>query len=427
MKPNLFLRLARINAGLTQEDLADALGTSAVSVSRWERGENIPSKYFRQKICALFRLSEQELGWPVIEDDEEGEQDFPQIGSSFLLDPCLPTGRATVVGQQSLLKDIACSPTRTIGLIGLPGSGKTAVAQALAAVPEIRQRFEGVVWATLGQGQESNPLRHFHRWFMLLGGQAFPAHLDEAQDLLRVITRERRLIIVLDDVWAAPDIAPYRVGGPQCRYVLTTRQPALANSLCERVYSPRTLTGVQAFHLLTGGLPALLIREHREAFRSLSQQVGNLPGMLEQMGRYLRREARSRSRRRFQEALTQLFHPPFSLQIQLSPDMDSFQQRIRRSEQVLPVSSQFALSLLAAHFPSTPATFSERQVIEFFQAHRHLQLADLDRLVDAGLLSTAGRNRYQLHPVIAAYARLSVPSDEGGASTAIPEKKGGAC
>ncbi|HEU5383544.1 MAG TPA: hypothetical protein VFV38_49715, partial [Ktedonobacteraceae bacterium] len=32
------------------------------------------------------------------------------------------------------------------------------------------------------------------------------------------------------------------------------------------------------------------------------------------------------------------------------------------------------------------------------------KLTDLDTLVDAGLLSTAGRNRYQLHPVIAASA-----------------------
>lgn len=341
--------------------------------------------------------------------EEELEGDRFQNGAPFLLDPCAPTGRAMLAGQQSLLKEIARSTSRMIGLVGVPGCGKTAVARALATVPEIQHRFEGMLWAPVGQGQTSHPPRHFHRWSMLLGGQALPERLDEAQDALRVLLRERRLVIVLDDVWAAPDIAPYHVGGPHCRYVLTTRKPALAHSLCERVCSPRALTGVQAFHLLTDGLPPPLVREHREALRALSQQVGNLPGVLEQMERYLRREARSSSRRRFQDALTQLFRPPFYLTIQLPPAMDSIQQSVQRSEQGLPVSSRQAFSLLAAHFAPAPATFSERQVIELFQAHRHLRLTDLDHLVDAGLLSPAEHNRYQLHPVMAAYARLSVP------------------
>lgn len=410
MKPNLCLRLARTNTGLTQEELAEMVGTSVVSVYRWEHGDNVPSQYFRQRLCTVLQSSERELGWSMVESREEEGKDLPPRLTPFLIDPCLPAGRANFVGQQPLLNALARSNERILGLTGLPGCGKTAVAQALAIQPAIHERFEGVLWAALGTDQ--HPLRHFHRWAMLLQGpgQVFPSHMDEAQDLLRVLMRERRLLIVLDDVWAASDVAPYHLGGQGCQYVMTTRQPALAHTLCEVVYRPSPLTNGQGFHLLTRELPPLLVREHRQVLRALSQHVGNLPAALVQMGRFLRGEACSLSQRRFQEALTQLFQPTSYLALQLPPGTCSLQQRIAQSEQRLPASARQALSLVAAHFPAAPATVAERQIVELFHAHPPLKLTDLDTLVDAGLLSTAGRNRYQLHPVIAASARQATIS-----------------
>ncbi len=403
MKPNIFLRLARINAGFTQEELASVLGVTSMTVYRWERGENTPNPYFREHLCRLFQLSEQELGLSVINEENASSR----YDTSFLVDPYASTDKVTLFGQQPLLKEMSRFRHHTVGLVGLPGCGKTAIAHALADLPELRQQVEGVLWATVGK--EVNPLRHFQRWLLLLGGDTVPDHLEEAKDLLLIMLGGRKMLIILDDLLEARDIASYSLG-PQCHYVLTTRLPVLANTVCDVIYSPRRLTDTQAFNLLTHGLPSSLVREHREVLHALGQQVGNLPEAIEQIARYLRREARSYSQRRFQEALTHLFHPTTYLNIQIPPDSCSLSTSIKRSEEWLSPSSRQALSFLANHFPSAPAHFSERQVADLIQASRQFQLQDLDQLVDAGLLSTSGRNRYQFHPIIAAYARLPFPT-----------------
>jgi transcriptional regulator with XRE-family HTH domain len=399
MKQNTRLKFARMDAGLTQEELADLLGVSSITVYRWERGEHHPNPYFCGRLCRLFNVSEQELGLQERQEEEARSRD----DVAFLVDPWLPAGKTPPIGQQSLLQEIGHSHHRVLGLTGLPGSGKTLLAQALGGLPEIRQQTDGILWATMSQ--ESRPLRHLQRWIMLLGGDAVPEHLEEAQDRLRVLLRGRKMVMVLDDLWHAEDIAPYQLGS-HCRTVVTTRLPVVANTVCDHIFHPRPLTESQAFHLLSNGLPITLVREHREILRALCQQVGNLPLAVEQIGKYLRREARTSSPRRFQEALTSLFQPTSYLHLPLPSDASSLAVSIKRSEGWLSVSAQQALCTLAFLLPTAPATFAERQVTDLIQTSRQFQLHDFDQLVDVGLLSITAKNRYQIHPVIAAFARL---------------------
>jgi transcriptional regulator with XRE-family HTH domain len=62
---NIFLRRTRVQAGLTQEQLASALGTTPISIWRWESGKNMPSYYFRAIICAYFKRPPTAFGWPL--------------------------------------------------------------------------------------------------------------------------------------------------------------------------------------------------------------------------------------------------------------------------------------------------------------------------------------------------------------------------
>ena len=80
--------------------------------------------------------------------------------------------------------------------------------------------------------------------------------------------------------------------------------------------------------------------------------------------------------------------------------------RLNQMTEKLSPATQQALTVLTTHFPSAPATFTEQQIPALLQAHPHLQLRDLDQLVDDGLVSAVGRNRYQLHPAITAFVRL---------------------
>lgn len=56
------LRQERHRLNWRQLDLAEQLGTTVVTVKRWERGIQQPSAYFRMKLCTLFGKSAEELG-----------------------------------------------------------------------------------------------------------------------------------------------------------------------------------------------------------------------------------------------------------------------------------------------------------------------------------------------------------------------------
>lgn len=55
------IKRARKNAGLTQKQLADAIGVYPKDVSRWERGERTPAADYIKKICITLKLSADDL------------------------------------------------------------------------------------------------------------------------------------------------------------------------------------------------------------------------------------------------------------------------------------------------------------------------------------------------------------------------------
>lgn len=59
---NTTLRQERLLRGWSQQDLANHLGTTIVTVNRWERGVQQPGPMFRLKLSKLFDKSEEELG-----------------------------------------------------------------------------------------------------------------------------------------------------------------------------------------------------------------------------------------------------------------------------------------------------------------------------------------------------------------------------
>ncbi len=68
LTPNAKLRWYREIRGWSQEQVGRAVGTDAKRVGVWERGENVPSPYFRHKLCALFGKDAVELGFLAEQD-----------------------------------------------------------------------------------------------------------------------------------------------------------------------------------------------------------------------------------------------------------------------------------------------------------------------------------------------------------------------
>ena len=62
MPINQQLRNERLQRHWSQQELADQLGTTVISIKRWERNITTPSPYFRLKLTPLFGKSAEELG-----------------------------------------------------------------------------------------------------------------------------------------------------------------------------------------------------------------------------------------------------------------------------------------------------------------------------------------------------------------------------
>jgi predicted ATPase/DNA-binding CsgD family transcriptional regulator/transcriptional regulator with XRE-family HTH domain len=75
--PNERLKHARYQMGLTQSELAEKVGTTFETVSRWERGIKVPSPYYRRRLCEVFSKTVEELGF--LTDSEA----FPKPNSTL--------------------------------------------------------------------------------------------------------------------------------------------------------------------------------------------------------------------------------------------------------------------------------------------------------------------------------------------------------
>lgn len=409
------LRRARIRAGLTQEEFAKALNVSSVSVHRWERQGKKPNTFNRQLIGEFLHLPETAF-WP---HEYVSEKIFP-AGDAPVIDIAVPplSPHAPLIGQQNLLKQVQkqlASPSAKsiLSLIGWPGQGKTLILQTLAALPELRQTFDGVFWATVGQ--QSQPLQHLQRWGHLLGLSALPKNPEQARDRLRMAIGSRRILFLLDDLWEN-DLFAYLAGGTQCQYVFTTRSTKLALSQSHAVYRVPDLDESEAFTLLTRSLPPALAQRYGQDLEQLLQQMRKLPLALVLLCEHLRCEARASSPRRFEEALHKLTQDAYYLQIPCSMHIHahppcSLYAVIRQSTQRLAPLARKALALLAQALPVPAESFTEQQVVDLHQAG--LQIHLLDDLVDAGLLEWRQNGCYWLHPVVAAYARTFLRENQG--------------
>jgi tetratricopeptide (TPR) repeat protein len=319
-----------------------------------------------------------------------------------------------LLGREGLL-DLCCErllgPPRLLVLSGLPGVGKTALAIALSHDRRVREAYpDGVLWAGLGQHPDLEA--QLGAWGLALGWRmeelaALPAVEGRAR-VLQAALQARRLLVVLDDVWALQAASALQLGGPSSAHLITTRSPALAAEIAGEgalavpeldLPSGRKLLGTYAVEL------------PQDAVDRLVQAVGGLPLALVLMGRHLRQEGRMAQSRRVETALARLQQPSVrmdltearpALEAQPSLAMETpvtLRRVIALSDAGLSEDSRQILSALAV-FPPKPNTFDEPAALAVSGGGA----GGWDALLDAGLVEATGGGRYALHPSVADYA-----------------------
>ncbi|HHH42050.1 MAG TPA: hypothetical protein ENK56_08620, partial [Chloroflexi bacterium] len=115
-----------------------------------------------------------------------------------------------------------------VGVRGMGGIGKSVLAAALARDPAVQDAFpDGVVWLPLGR--EPDLTARQEDLALALTGRRERFRDDvQGKALLRLLVEDKAALVVLDDVWDARHVEPFRVLGERSRLLITTRhQPVL--------------------------------------------------------------------------------------------------------------------------------------------------------------------------------------------------------
>jgi len=408
------LKKARQEKGWTQQQVADLIGAPhSFMVNRWENGTVFPSLDYCTKLTALFHKSQEELG---LQRSLYATHRNSQTGPWY--DDAIPYHLVrTLIGRQQEVAEIKqhllhSEQETRVALHGLPGVGKTALALEVVHDTEVRNHFEdGILWANLGPHADLVSL--FAHWGKQLGMcQEAQAALQTKEDWLQALHHTlstRHMLIVIDDAWTIEEALSCLVGGMTCRYLLTTRSPAVAHHFASvQTMGVSELSLENGIQLLSQQVPELALREP-EAIKTLACLTDGLPLALTLVGNQL--QVQAQQKRRLQKTLERLSHAEERLQLRQPqaglvqdfrfPDTPlSMQAVIRLSEEQLPVEARLLLYALAVFEPK-PNTFSEEAVLAITAGTP----AMLDCLVDAGLIESIWPDRYQIHRTITDYAR----------------------
>jgi tetratricopeptide (TPR) repeat protein len=368
-----------------------------------------------EAIADLLRQREELAGTlsPVTSREAGGEtgRKIPFLAPPRSVQPLV--GREDVLNslKTRLLDGAGRTP---LAVFGLPGVGKSSLAIELAHAPEILAHFsDGVLWVGLGRQPDLPAL--LNSWAVALG---LPTEAVKFSDLaataraLHAAVGTRRMLLIIDDAWEIEQVLVFKLGGPHCSTLLTTRLGTVATDFAGgEVLHLRELDTTQGLGLLAQAASQAIVTD-LDIARSLVTAVGGLPLALVLMGRHLRKVGQNAQSRRLKEAVEQLQQA--ETRLQLVQPQSPFEQRsglsanasislqtiIGISAAALSPKAQQALQALAL-FPPKPNTFSEAAALAVSGA----TLVELDALTDSGLVECHPPDRQTLHQTISDYAR----------------------
>jgi hypothetical protein len=167
--------------------------------------------------------------------------------------------------------------TQPVVVRGLGGLGKSLLAASIARDEEVLEHFEdGVLWVTLGQ-KPTNLQADLGGWIDQLDksrDRYSASTLKLAKSYLQNLLLDKRMLLVVDDVWNAADAEWFRVGGAGCRVLVTTRLPFI---LDVEPYNLRLMSLDESVALMRGEIGAKWQDALEVPIREFADLVGRLP------------------------------------------------------------------------------------------------------------------------------------------------------
>jgi tetratricopeptide (TPR) repeat protein len=315
-------------------------------------------------------------------------------------------------------------PLQTLTAIrGWPGIGKTTVAAVLAHDPDVMAAFpDGVLWTSLGPTPDL--FSELTTWSRALGAEDLRARtLKEASAHLAALLLNKRMLLIVDDVWKTAHARPFMVGGRGCATLITTRSPRVANALAPTaadVYLLPVLSEEKALELLQNLAPEV-VASHPGECRALVREMEGLPLALQVAGRMLAVEAGYGFG--VDELLAELRAGTKLLEAQAPADRVDLANLADLADESTPTvavllqhstarldeAARAGFACLAV-FAAKPATFDLAALQAVWQVKDAKPIARA--LVDRGLLEYVPElGRYQMHALLVMHARALLEQD----------------
>ncbi len=197
----------------------------------------------------------------------------PELSSEYIHRPAQEAQLLNI-----LLEHADSDKASPVVVTGMGGCGKTTLVRALCQAERLQGIFnDGILWVPLGQKPDL---------LKLIGGcinmlaKERPTLID-LQDATREFVSllgDRRILIVIDDLWDYSHIKPFMQGGSRCVRLITTRN---LHTLPPNttIFTLDVLEIEQSVALLTNNLE--ITDFYLKPFHELANLLGNLPLALE--------------------------------------------------------------------------------------------------------------------------------------------------
>ncbi len=176
----------------------------------------------------------------------------------------------------------------TAALRGAGGYGKTTLAKALAQDADIRDAFfDGVLWVQLGEKPESLLSIISDLIETLTDERPGLQTINLAAAALAEALGDRRILLIVDDVWREQDLRPFLQGGPHTTRLVTTRIDSVLPQ--EALRQPvDAMQEREALQLLARGLPPEAVAAERTHLAKLAARLGEWALLLKLVNGFLR-------------------------------------------------------------------------------------------------------------------------------------------
>jgi tetratricopeptide (TPR) repeat protein len=302
---------------------------------------------------------------------------------------------------------------------GLPGVGKSAMAAIVAHDCQVRRTFsDGII--LIEAGVKAKPFELQTRLGMFLGIEAkeFKEDIEFNKALLIARLRDKRMLLILDNVWRKDQVDALQCGVSTLRILFTTRRVELAEQLAEQNNVNISLLepdeGADLIQRRAG-----LADDQRDVCRAISRQLNGLTLAVSIAAAKIRVSGMQPS-----EYLASLKDDPNPLsQLTLvrnefddpNDPEQHFAASLNLSYRDLDAQDQSRFRALSVFAPD--GTFDAEAAAAVWAVPLEAAQATLNALVDLELVQVED-GRYSQHSLLRAYARALSAADELQAAAA---------